>query len=151
MSLYNMLFGVEPTAVIALKMLGIGTANVPRFRDAFFTWADEEQTVPCIVIHTRTGGGNRGFYDSEERCRAEYPEDFHGDTDDPSGPWNADLRKLPGYQYDQDDSFDATYADFYFRVPEDELRAVIDHLKASGAPLTPHDKFERLMAALSNK
>ncbi len=30
-----MLFGVEPTAGIALKMLGIQPSAIPRFRDAF--------------------------------------------------------------------------------------------------------------------
>ena len=57
------------------------------------------------------------MYEHEERARANYPEYFTG-KDDPSGPWNADLRKLPGFIYDEDDDFDSTYATFYFAVPE---------------------------------
>lgn len=141
MSLYNMLFRTEPTAGIALKMLGIGPHNVPRFRDAFFTWADEAQTDPVIVIHTRTGGGNRACYESAKSYKDEMGEDGEG-------PFNADLRVLPGFRHDAGDDFDSTYADFYFDVPAAEKSAVVEFLTKQGKPDTPHDKFEKMLSSL---
>ena len=47
-----------------------------------------------IVVHTRCGGGNR--------------EDYFPD-------WVEDH---PWYSHDADDDFDCTYADIYFKVPE---------------------------------
>ena len=89
MSLYNMLFGTNPAAPLLLAMLGIDANAVPRFRDCFL--ADGH-----IVIHTRTGGGNREAYEAE----------------------NDALTKLPGYLSDSDDDYDCTYANFLFEVPE---------------------------------
>lgn len=147
MSLYNMLFGTEPTAKIALTMLGIDPNAVPRFRDAYFTWADEAESEPVIVIHTRTGGGNRDFYESEAKCRANYPEYFDKD-EPPSGPWNADLRARLGFRDDVDCDHDSTYANFRFSVPDAERGGVVAFLRQAGAPLTPEVKFERAMDAL---
>ena len=59
MSLYNMLFGVNPAAPILLAMLDTTQDKIPRFRDIYIK--DE-----YIVIHTRTGGGNREYYESRE-------------------------------------------------------------------------------------
>lgn len=84
--------------------------HIPRFRTAYIE--DDE-----IVIHTRTGGGNRDFHENETTCRENYPEYFDGKTD-PTGPWNDDLRAHPRYLYDTDSEYDATYADFYFNIPE---------------------------------
>jgi hypothetical protein len=138
MSLYNMLFGVEPTAGIALKMLGIGPGQVPRFRDAFFDWEDDTNTKPVIVIRTRTGGGNRDHY--------EQPND-----DNVAGPWNSSLRALSGYLCDVDDDFDSTYADFYFEVPEQEQAAVVKFLSDNGAPPSSREKWDAALAALKSK
>lgn len=111
MSLYNLLFGVNSLAPILLKHLGLSEDDIPRFRDCYL---DGDQ----IVIYTRTGGGNRDFYEDEETCRSNYPEYFQKKEDAPKGPWNADLRKSKYYQSDEDDDFDSTYAYFRFRVPE---------------------------------
>lgn len=135
MSLYNMLFKTEPTAAIALQMLDIAPAAVPRIRDAYFTWADDAETDPVIVIHTRTGGGNREHYDA--------PNDENLD-----GPWNSDLRELDGYRSDRDCEHDSTYADFVFDVPATERDEVIRFLKEVGKPLTAAQKFEAAMDAL---
>lgn len=91
MSLYNMLFGVNAAAPVLLAMLGTDSGEVPRFRDCFLS-EDRKQ----IIIHTRTGGGNREDYEDG----------------------NAYLQSLPGYQSDEDDDFDSTYANFRFAVPE---------------------------------
>lgn len=145
MSLYHMLFGTEPAAGIALKMLGLIFSDVPRFRDAYFTWADKTtMTDSVIVILTRTGGGNRDFYENKYRRQTHYPEDVVGSA----GPWNEDLRKLPGYRHDRDHADDTTYANFYFDVPEAEKQAVIDYLKATGRPATLNEKFAAAIAAL---
>ena len=73
MSMYNMLFGVNPFSRVLLAMLGAHVHTVPRYRDCFLN-ADGD-----IVIYTRTGGGNR----------ADHVE---------GNDW---LRTLPGYiQYD---------------------------------------------------
>lgn len=100
MSLYNMMHGINPLAAMVLAMLGTKPDAIPRFRDAYF---DGEH----LCIYTRTGGGNREAYDGpvpSEWC--------------PEGPYNSDLRALPGFLHDEDDDYDSTYATFYFAVPE---------------------------------
>lgn len=144
MSLYNMLFGVNEMAPTLLAALGINEGNVPRFRDCYL---DTEKKR--IVIHTRTGGGNRDFYESEESCRDNHPEYFTG-KDKPSGPWNADMRKHPQFLYDRDDDFDATYADFYFSFPPDlaaDLTALCENVETH----RPSEKWQALFAALAKK
>lgn len=100
MSLYNMLFGMNAAAPVLLAMLGIDANDVPRFRDCFLS-EDRKQ----IIIHTRTGGGNRDDYEDE----------------------NSSLQSLPGYQGDEDDDFDCTYANFRYAVPE-KFAHLIDKL-----------------------
>lgn len=46
-----------------------------------------------IVVYARTGGNNREYYS------------------------NDDLTNNPYYLYDEDDSFDSTYANYYFSMP----------------------------------
>lgn len=107
MSFYNMVHGYNSLAPLVLAMLGISTRDVPRFRDAFY---DGEY----LCIYTRTGGGNRDTYENKARAMETYPE-YNTDYE---GPWNEDLRALPGYVRDEDDDYDCTYATFYFKVPE---------------------------------
>ena len=99
MSLYNMLFGENEIAPALLAALGLVESNIPRFRDCFI---QEDK----IVIHTRTGGGNRDYYDSTN-------------DENTDGPWNSSLTEHPKYLYDEDDHFDFTYANFYFSFPEE--------------------------------
>lgn len=139
MSLYDMLFGVNHAAPILLATLGFSGPDIPRFRDCFIEGN-------CIVIHTRTGGGNREFYDSEESCRENYPEYFDG-TDDPKGPWNSDLTAHPCYLHDEDDDFDSTYANFYFRFP-DEYANELKALAAKTETHTPSEKWRLLLKSL---
>lgn len=139
MSLYNKLFGTDVMADVLLACLGLDRSRVPRFRDCYTM---EGQ----IVIYTRTGGGNRDFYDSEASCRAEYPEYFDG-KDDPSGPWNADLQALQNYLYDEDDGFDSTYASFYFSIP-DEYKDEIAAMSSGKEPVTPSEKWKELLESL---
>lgn len=141
MSLYNALFGVNSNAPLLLVTLGFkSTGEIPRFRDCYL---DGDH----IVIHTRTGGGNREYYESEESCRENYPEYFEGD-DKPSGPWNEDLRKNPNFVRDVDDDFDSTYADFYFRFP-DEYAADLKVLSEGDTYAKPSEKWKALFGSLS--
>jgi hypothetical protein len=139
MSLYNALFGVNQAAPVLLAMLGIDSGAVPRFRDCFLSEGR-------IAIHTRTGGGNREMYENEESARSNYPEYFTG-KDDPSGPWNDDLRKLSGFLHDEDDDFDSTYATFYFDVPE-KFKHLIEKLPEGVDPAKRwQDALESLRTA----
>jgi len=121
MSLYNMLFGRNPSADILLAMLGITQAEVPRFRDCFL---DDQNH---IVIHTRTGGGNRDDYESQ----------------------NTALTLVPGYISDSDDDFDCTYADFLYAIPE-KFRAECEMLRDMGAQRDPGAAWQDLFAKLSD-
>ena len=92
MSLYNMLFGVNPSTYFLLPLIGIPLDNIPRYRDCFLSDDNDKQ----IEVMTRTGGGNREAYEAE----------------------NAALQANPNYVDDRDmDEFDSTYALFTFNVP----------------------------------
>ena len=54
-----------------------------------------------IVVHTRNGAGNR--------------EDYFPD-------WVVDHE---WYSHDEDCDFDCTYADIYFKVPEDKMKTMV--------------------------
>jgi hypothetical protein len=141
MSLYNMLFGVNSAATVLLATLGLTLNDVPRFRDCYI---DGEH----IVIHTRTGGGNRDYYGSEEDCRANYPEYFDG-KEDPAGPWNSTLTENAYYLYDEDDDFDSTYANFHFKFPE-ELAVDLKALAERSETHKPSEKWLALFKAMES-
>lgn len=145
MSLYNMVLGETSVSSVALAMLDITRNEVPRYRDAGFTLQDE---TPVIYIHTRTGGGNRDFYESEDTCRENYPDYFRGDSEDPDGPWNEDLRSIAGYISDSDDDYDSTYANFYFGVPEAFVEFVKSYLDKNGPAKTAGERWEACIAAI---
>ena len=89
MSLYNMVFGMNPDSNKLLEVLGKTQADFGRFRNVYMEDG-------YIVVHTRNGGGNR--------------EDYEDVFDEMSThPW---------YSHDADDDFDCTYANIYFKVPE---------------------------------
>jgi len=101
MSLYNSVFGKNPNSDLILKMIGLSQSIVPRFRDCTIT--DGE-----IQIVTRTGGSNR--LTQEEFDDGLEPED---------GTENSNLTSNKYYLRDADDSFDNTYASFYFSIPKE--------------------------------
>lgn len=149
MSLYNMVNGTEETAPDVLSMLGITPDAIPRFRDAYFKWAEDRKgkptDVPIACIMTRTGGGNRPWYDNME-SRQQQDSDAGRD-----GPWNDDLRALEGFIRDCDDNFDSTYAIFEFRVPESMIDTVKSFLGASGQPMSLQEKTEAFVAMLGGQ
>ena len=102
MSLYEMIFADGKTGLPLLASLGFKTTNeVGRYRSA---WLEKGGNgVPRIAVYTRNGGGNRETYQSVM------------DT----------LSKHKNYLFDQDDTFDSTYATIYFSIP-DELRDTCD-------------------------
>lgn len=89
MSMYQIMFGRNRDAILILALLALTIEGTGRFRDAFV--ADGE-----IAIYTRNGGGNR---DDQEQAIEQ-------------------MRSHPNYLRDEDDSFDSTYATFYFSFPE---------------------------------
>lgn len=96
MSLYNMMHGVKPATFFVLPVLGKHPDEYPRFRDCFIGDDEQPKTEGKIIVYTRTGGGNRSSYAEE----------------------NAVITQMDGYQFDYDDSFDSTFANFVFDIPE---------------------------------
>lgn len=89
MSLYNMVFGMNPDSDKLLAILGKTAGDFGRFRNVYMEDG-------FIVVHTRNGGGNREDY-----------EDVFNEMS--THPW---------YSHDADDDFDCTYANIYFKIPE---------------------------------
>lgn len=117
MSFYNNLFGVNPASGLLLKALNLNVSDIPRFRDCYL---DGDK----IVVHTRTGGGNREDYEEE----------------------NERLAQHPNYSYDEDNDFDSTYADFYFTFPE-EYKSDLEALSKELEGYSPSDNWQKLFAA----
>lgn len=134
MSLYNMMCGVNPAAGRLLVAINLPPSSIPRFRDV---WVDRDLTE--VTVYTRTGGGNREGYKNE----------------------NAVLCGHPLYLRDSDDDFDSTFANFTFRLPEEEKAKLLseideaakgdaekkDHVLAVISE-TPREKFDKAMEAL---
>jgi len=130
MSLYNMLFGTNPFSGVLLQMLGTTTDSIPRYRDCFLS---EDGTE--IIIHTRTGGGNRDAYEKG----GEYWEEGQIDNDT--------LRAIPGFKHDADDDFDCTYADFHYTIPE-PFKDQVALLKDLGAVANPAEWWREVLDGL---
>lgn len=122
MSLYNVLFGVNPATPLLLWILDIDQPNGKyksgRFRDIHLN-ADGTK----IILLTRNGGGNRENY---------FPKN---------------IREHPNYLTDYDDDFDNTYAYIEFSVPkqfEKEMKA----LATRKEPEKLSEKFQRVVEGL---
>lgn len=100
-NLYEHLFpGGAGRGEILLPVLSVANfQDVGRFRDIWI----ERNTAGEVRLHlyTRNGGGNR------PGCEAEI----------------AYLRGLPWFEHDADDTFDSTYASFWFLIPADSVLA----------------------------
>lgn len=94
----------------------LGNPDPGRFRDAWVE-VDPEGGNPIIAIYTRNGGGNRecwcddGDHEQYGPCTA-----LKGEA----------LTAHPLYIRDVDDDFDATYATYYFRAPEEYAEMLRD-------------------------
>lgn len=106
MNMYNMVLGVSPYSEPLLLMVlqarpDLGEVNFGRIRDA---WLEDHDGDVLIRVHTRNGGGNR-----ESQAAA-----------------IESMRAHPWYVRDADDTYDETYADFYFRPSLEDLRKSLD-------------------------
>lgn len=112
MSTYNLMNGYQPAVFFMLPMLIDEHPDkvIPRFRDCFIgrmTRAEDvdEYGIPkrklnddeVISIFTRTGGDNRDTHIIE----------------------NLELKMIPGYIENYDDSFDDTFALWVYEVPKE--------------------------------
>lgn len=137
MSFYNLVHGQNPMAPVLLAMLGLTIDDIPRYRDC---WWDGQH----VVIHTRTGGGNREFYDS----RASHQKHFGDQPDhDYDGPFNSDLRSLATFVSEADDTYDPTYATFLFRLPT-SMEWMIP--KITTQSMSPAERWRQFMDKLEN-
>jgi len=103
--LYNLIFpGAFERGELLLPLLGVTRyADVGRFRDI---WLEEDGTGRIwLHLYTRNGGGNR----------ADYAEAI------------AFLRGHVAYERDEDDSYDSTYASFWFRIPDKYVELLRPH------------------------
>lgn len=107
MSLYNLINGVKPATFFVLPMLGKHPDEYPRFRDCLLSDEEHPEYDDHIHVYTRAGGGNREAYSDEIE----------------------QLRAMPTFVADFDDSFDNTYATFVFAVPK-QWQADFDKVKA---------------------
>ena len=89
MSLYNMIFGMNPDSDKLLSFLGKTKEDFGRFRNVYMEDGH-------IVVYTRCGGGNRD----------DYEEVFD------------EMSTHPWYSHNADDDYDCTYASIYFKIPE---------------------------------
>ena len=120
MSMYNMLFGMNPDSDKLLGLLGKSKADFGRFRNVYMEDG-------YIVVHTRNGGGNR--------------EDYEDVFDE--------MSEHPWYSHDEDDSFDCTYANIYFKVPEHHKDFVaIMQLNEGSNPKTQWAELFAMMEAM---
>jgi hypothetical protein len=118
--LYTMVFGVNQVARPLLHALEIDHRSVPRFRDCFLFHDGQS-----IVIYTRTGGGNREEYRSQN-----------------------DAMKFHKYFLrDEDDSYDSTYALFHFSIPE-EIAEDCAELVKKGYGVNPPLRWQRTIEEL---
>ena len=117
MSLYNMIFGMNPDADKLLEFLGKTKEDFGRFRNVYL---DDG----FIVVHTRNGGGNREDYEDVFDEMAEHP-------------W---------YSHDEDDDFDCTYANIYFKVPEAHKDFLAIHNFNEGE--NPKEQWAELLGTL---
>lgn len=115
--LYNMLFGENASQKEFLfAILEKEQGDFGRYRDIYVT---EEH----IVVHTRNGGGNR--------------EDYEDVFDE--------MSEHPLYDYDEDDDFDCTYANIYFKHPAEHAEVLKEMSKGT---ITPSEKWQVLFNAL---
>jgi hypothetical protein len=112
-----MIFGMNPNSDQLLDLLGATREDFGRFRDVYISGE-------YIIVHTRCGGGNR----------EEYEHIFE------------DMSDHPWYIRDEDCDFDSTYADIYFKIPEDvNTRSIIEALEQGN---NPKDQWDLLFKTL---
>jgi len=123
MSLYNMLFGVNRFAPLLVKMVGLDLKEIPRFRDAYIQ-VEEDKGTKRIVVHTRTGGGNReAYHELNETLKTEV------------------------FLFDRDDDFDPTYANWFYSIPE-KWKDIVDYIAKINPRVPPDQRWQDLLEKL---
>jgi hypothetical protein len=135
-SLYNMLFGVNPMSDVLLAALGLDRAKVGRFRDCYIDGK-------FIVVHTRNGGGNRDHWEGWDGSTGE-------GADCPCCGCFITYRahKHPNYSHDRDDDFDCTYADIFYTFPAEYSAELTALSEQQGEPPKPGERWQALLASL---
>ncbi len=134
MSLYNMLFGMNPFSDILLKIIDKKRDDFPRFRDCYV-----EDDI--ITVYTRTGGGNRRCWDDDEdTCEC------------PGCVMSYKIPNYKNYLKDYDDDFDETYAYIEFNVPK-EMLEIFNELKLilNQEVETISEKFKKFIESLDKQ
>jgi len=108
---------MNPDSDKLLEILGKTREDFGRFRNVYMEDG-------CIVVHTRNGGGNR--------------EDYEDVFDE--------MSEHPWYSHDADDDFDCTYANIYFKLPEDEKLLTI--LRGLDEGANPSKQWSELFSVL---
>ena len=116
----------------AILLAVLDNPVIARFRDA---WVEKSDDGPVNVIYTRQGVGNRACSCGGEVKLTHVPENCHAAC-------NEALQAHPLYLRDADDTYDSTYATFFFRAQE-EYREVLD-----AAAVDPVDMHARWKAAI---
>lgn len=138
MSLYNLLFGMNPNADQILALAGLTKEQCGRFRNCYLEKA--EGGTPIVVVHTRNGGGNREHYNDEKEsgiscdctgCIATYH-----------------LPALSNYLSDEDDDCDCTYADFRFALLPNVEEAAGALMASQGKLTPPAEQWQLLFASM---
>jgi len=93
------------------KLIGLDINSIPRYGHI---GVDDRG---FIYIRTRTGGGNRPFY---EHIEAHKEALNTGEEFCPKASYNSYIYTSPHFLYTLDDDFDNTYAYFYFKVDKEE-------------------------------
>jgi len=134
MSLYNLLFGMNPLSDLFLGMVGLTRADTGRFRDAYVEKVGDETKSPydssnycgwVLCVYTRNGGGNR------------------------EAGYGAQMEVNPYYLSDEDDDFDCTYATYRFQIPTQFWPFLEELNVASSAESTPRQRWDRLFEKLN--
>ena len=115
--LYNILFGENQSQRDFLfALLNITPGDCGRYRDIYVI-------ENYIVVHTRNGGGNREDYEDVFETLSQHPL----------------------YEYDEDNDFDRTYADIYFRWPEGYIELLTEMSKGT---VSPSEKWKLLFQSI---
>jgi len=126
--LYNALVphGFERAAAL-LPLIGINPDAGPAFRlrDAWLEKAPWAASGIVVHVYTRVGGGNRARYATVIEL----------------------LRRTSTYLRDADDTFDSTYASFWFGLPEQQANAWRD---LAEDPIDTGERWRTILGGLKS-
>jgi hypothetical protein len=104
MSLFNAVAQFNRIAPLLMQGMEWTPETFPRFRDCYPDISDRND--PKVIVLTRTGGGNREYYEKE----------------------NEAIREMAGFVSDKDDDFDSTFAHWSFRPVSENAKAMMEGL-----------------------